>query len=244
MLEKDLTSQEKTISEELAEKSAEKWKEFYALLREEREMAQGYPKSSVMALDLLMPKLKTLPWKSARSNSETFNDFVQDAYLVIAEHIGSYDDSRDCGFPTFIMKWLTGLARETRNDGASDYQIKQHNYRVYSTDALSANNDSEDNIVFEIEDKGSSIEDIVDAKEKEKANNLFRQALGNISYGDVEEKTDLYINAACYHKCLGGIYNDMPEQLKMKLAEKIQEARDRGDYSKDYSDEYSEEMII
>lgn len=241
-MEKDFENQDSGQNvnkemDELIKNNAQKWNEFYALLKEERKISCRCPNASSLALELLMPKLKTLPWKSSRSNSETFNDYIQEAYLVISEHIGDYDDTRDCGFPTFIMKWLTGLAREIRNDGASDYQIKRYNYCVFSTDALSANNDSEENAMFEFEDKNASVEDIIDKREKAKSDMLFRQALGNVAYEN-DEKTELYVNAACYHKCLGGIYNDMPEQLKMKLEEKI-----RNKKLKEKEEEYAEEFM-
>lgn len=223
--------------DELLKKNLQKWDEFYSILKEERKSSDRCPNASSLALELLMPKLKTLPWKGAKSDSETFDDYVQEAYLVISEHIGDYDDSRDCGFPTFIMKWLTGLAREVRNDGASDYQIKKHNYFVFSMDAISKKNDSEDNVVYEFEDKGASVEDIVSQKDKFKTDALFKQALGNIPYEENENKTELYINAACYHKCLGGLYNGMPEQLKQRLEEKI---RNKNIKEKE---EYAEEFI-
>lgn len=203
------------------------WDEFYDTLEKERASGSvNCPQASYIALELLTSQLMQLAWRSPRTNSETYKDLIQNAYLTITENIGNFDRSQSA-FKTYIMKWFQALARETRSDGLSDYQSRTLGYRVVSTDAFVSKNtlDGDAEVPVEFMDEQSSIEDIVERKERARSSALLHQMLGNENESEDEEaKKNAYINAACYHLFLGGVSNlpdDVKEELENIITERV-----------------------
>jgi hypothetical protein len=198
------------------------WNDFYELMRKERELGEIHcPHASLLALQLLTPRLKQLPFNSVRTDSETINDVIQQAYIVIAENIAAYDENKGCSFPTYIEKWMQGLARDVRNDGASEYQIKHKGFRVISKDAIINQNSDEKSDPIDFEDSHSAVEDIIERKDKERSSRLLRNMLGtSLEPQTEEEKRATYVNTAVYAKFLGG-YNNLPEGIRENLEEMV-----------------------
>lgn len=226
--EDELKKEQKTTDEELLKEddfeedfsrllggpgTSYSWAQFYQVRRE--ELARGErmcPQASLIALNLLTSTLLKLPWKSNRTNSETYKDFLQNCWLLIAENIADYDESVSA-FPTYMSKWFSGLARETRDDGLTDYQRKK-GYRVFSEDAMIAKNDPEGNgdSHFEHIDENSSIEDILEKKNQKRLNDLLHQMMVGGEKKELEfdeknlkERRFNYANITCAALFLGGL---------------------------------------
>lgn len=197
------------------------WSEFYETLEQERTgNIPGCPQSCLIAMELLTPSIMKMPWRGPKTNSETYQDVLSESYLVIASHIDDFDRTQS-SFRTYISKWLTGLAREIRNDGISKYQQEKFGCRVYSTDALVAKDTMDDNseMVFEFPDEDSAVENVYEKKEKERSNALLRQMMQTGEEVNNEaSKKNVYVNVACYQLFLGGIEN-MPDAMKEELEE-------------------------
>ena len=203
----------------LGEESPYTWEEFYSALEDERRYGDDKcPKASYIALELLRPQIMALPWRSSRTNSETINDVFQDAYIIITDHVRDFDRSKS-EFKTYIMKWLQGLARDTRNDGISNYQREKMGFKLYSSDALVSKdgaNGEDGEMLFEFSNEKDNTEYIFEQKEKARSNALFRQTLKNAEISEESITQDAYVNAACYHLFLGGIEN-MPDCVREEL---------------------------
>lgn len=193
------------------------WDDFNKMRR--KELAAGEkmcPQASTIALQILTPNLLKMPWRSQRTNSETYKDFLQDCWLLIASHIAEYDEDVS-KFPTFMSKWFSGLARETRDDGMTDYQ-KKKGYRVYSEEAMAAryNGEGDGESSIEYIDEGSAIEDIMEVKERQRVNELLHQMMTGgkdengrdreliIDESNSKERRALYQNMTCISLFLGG----------------------------------------
>lgn len=221
----DGMANERDIANILGEKRKMTWDDFNLMLKQERDNGiEHCPQASYIALELLTPQILKLPFKGSRTNSETVHDYLQDAYLLISKKISDFDPEQS-SFKTYIMKWMQALARETRSDGVSKYQKEKFGFHVISVDAMAskANLESDSEAVVEFIDESSLTEDILDRKEKERANALLFQTMKNVAEKQESvEKDETYKNLACYRLCMGGIQN-MPEGLKDKLEDIIRE---------------------
>jgi len=195
----------------LGNKKAYTWEDFEQKLEEERVAGMlSYPESSLIALNLLTPMIRSLPYKSSRTDSETINDMLQDAWLIIREHIHDWDKSKQANFKTYITYWLQGLARETRGQGVSMYQAEELGIHIVSVDALVANGDEENPIEFVAEK--ASVEEIYAYKEHERDTKLrtcaTKLSLDSIEDVDSEEaKAAIYQDVAYSRLLLGGASN-------------------------------------
>lgn len=221
--DKDVMANKEDLDFLLGENHKYTWDDFYQTLEMEKESgSQNCPVASYIALELLKPHLLKLPWQGARTNSESYQDLFQKAYVAIAEHINEFDRSQS-GFKTFIMNWLKGVAREIRSDGLSNYQQNQLGFRIFSTDAMVAKNslDGEGEMTIDFVDENASVEKIISEKHESRSSALLHQMIApectDIDNAEADEKRKAYVTAACYHMFLGGISNfseDMKDELE------------------------------
>lgn len=193
------------------------WGDFYMTLRAERDNGiYNSPNAALIVHKLLTPFIKNLDFNGVRTNNETWQDVLQEAWIAIAMHIPDYDESEG-NFRQFITKWFNGIVRETKSDGVSYYQAKEKGCRVYSYDVVidKQNGSGEgSDFVTLMAAEGSSVEEIVERKAKEKSSALFEElihsAIGenvNITGLSQEDKDTIYTNTAFYFKLFGGVSN-------------------------------------
>lgn len=211
----------------LGEECQRTWDDFYKMMDHERSIGDvNCPRAAYIALGLLRPYILRMPYKSARTTTETQQDLLQEAYLKITEVIPNFDRTKS-SFKTYIMKWMQGIAREIRSDGISEYQKKQFGFKTLSIDALTSKNSIEEgmDVPIEFESVGDAIEDIVERRERSRSSELLHQIMEvdeNGEFQSQKEMREAFTNAAFYHLFLGGIGN-MSEEIKNEMELIIEE---------------------
>lgn len=212
-----------------------RWADFYEMLRKERALGNmDSPNAAFMAWNLLQARIHNLKYKSSRTNNETINDVNQSAYVIIATKIKDYDEQKDCSFPTYIDKWFQGLARETRNDGMSDYQRKKKGLSLVSSDSIAnyrKNNygdNGTDNVYSQAMDTDEpvsalapSVDDVMEKKERQLTNAMLRIFIGDAAENrpeDPNELKNLYVKTTMFSKLAGGFTN-LPDCMREELCE-------------------------
>lgn len=189
------------------------------------EMAEtgNCPKAALMARELLRPLVfgDKINWKSARTDSETWEDVWSETYFIALEALRDYNRSRG-SFVTYVWGEVQALARKVRNGDVPEYQLRQKNVEVVSYDELQhkstdfGNNEG----AFQIVDENFNVENVIDSHMQGQALDLFQKLVGpdmyaylnnllpdNLDRLSQEDARAVAVELEFFSKLLGGFAN-------------------------------------
>lgn len=215
------------IKEEIAEEISKmddpseygnyKWDDFNKQFNIDKQTGD-FTASIYIGWCLIAPTIKTRKLNNIKGDRYNhIQDLKQEAYLIIAKNIENYDPKK-AQFQTYIDKFLIGASRELENPGISDYQARKKNVRLYSYEKLTdpSQHENDNFSAREFADEHSSIEDVIDRKERERSSKLFEQMMIQADINESSGKEDVYTNVVFLHKFLGGV-NNLPYYVKEEI---------------------------
>lgn len=171
-----------SISEKLAydlmnaKRSQLSWELFYKILEVPGEAGSGYWNATNVACTLLMPVIRStfLTAKNNRINEDVEEDFLSEVKMEIQKCIPGFDKNVS-HFPNYVKTYILH-AGYIHNKDSSTYMEKKKGIRIYSQNALQAQNGEEETTSADpyAQTKSSFlIEDKIEQKEKQRSSRMF-----------------------------------------------------------------------
>ena len=197
------------------------WYDFYSAFEKDRQENGDFATSAYIGWVLMAPTLKRRPdyWNAERRAGVSIEDVSHDMFLAIYKNIKNYDPTKS-KFQTFMDKFIKGIIRELKDNGASDYQIRNKGVNFVSYEEYTTTEDPNSEYTKQdFADPNATVEVVLEKQYRERTNEIFKQLVSETN-DTIPEKSELYTNIAFLHKFLGGI-NNLPHYVKDEIEDSL-----------------------